>query len=138
MNYLIDTNVISELVSVRPHSNVIAWFEQIPIDAIFLSVLTLGEIRKGVETVKDNKRKKKLLIWLEHDLIKMFDARILPVSTHVADRWGRLQCQVTRILPAIDSLIAATALHHDMALVTRNTVDFSDCPGLEIINPWSD
>jgi len=136
MSYLLDTNVISELVSVRPHANVIAWFEQVPINAIFLSVLTLGEIRKGVEKVKDNKRKKKLLLWLEHDLISMFDTRILAISTQVADRWGRLQSQLIRTLPAIDSLIAATALHHDMALVTRNIDDFFDCPGLEVINPW--
>lgn len=128
MNYLIDTNVITELVSIKPHLNVITWFEQIPSDAAFLSVLTLGEIRKGVEKVKDNKRKRKLLIWLEHDLIKMFDERILAVSIHVADRRGRLQCQVIRTLPAIDSLIAATALHYDMTLVTRNTDDFSGCP----------
>jgi toxin FitB len=138
MNYLIDTNVISELVSARPHPNVIAWFEQIPMDAVFLSVLTLGEIRKGVEKINDNKRKKKLLMWLEHDLIKMFDVRILAISIDVADRWGRLQCHVKRTLPAIDSLIAATALHYDMTLVTRNIDDFSDCLGLEIINPWSD
>src|ERR1700733_12325232 len=98
MNYLVDTNVISELVNVKPHSNVIAWFEQIPMNAVFLSVLTLGEIRKGVEKVKDNKRKKKLLLWLEHDLISMFDTRILAVSTQVADRWGRLQAQVIRTL----------------------------------------
>lgn len=138
MNYLIDTNVISELVSIKPHLNVISWFEQIPSETAFLSVLTLGEIRKGVEKVKDDKRRRKLLIWLEHDLVKMFDERILAVSAQVADRWGRLQCQVTRTLPAIDSLIASTALHYDMALVTRNTDDFSDCPGLEIINPWND
>jgi predicted nucleic acid-binding protein len=87
MNYLIDTNVISELVNVRPHPNAMAWFEQIPIDATFLSVLTLGEIRKGVEKIKNNARKKKLLIWLEHDLIKMFDTRILAISIEIADRW---------------------------------------------------
>lgn len=138
MNYLLDTNVISELVSsTKPNSNVIAWFEQIPIHAFFLSVLTLGEIRKGIEKVKDNKRKKKLLIWLEHDLIEMFEERILAITAPVADRWGRLQHQVIRTLPAIDSLIAATALHYDMTLVTRNTGDFSDCSGLEVINPWN-
>lgn len=138
MSYLIDTNVISELVSAKPHRNVIAWFKLIPVDTVFLSVLTLGEIRKGIEKVKDNKRKKKLLVWLEHGLIQMFNTRILDITIDVADRWGRLQHQVTRTLPAIDSLIAATALHHDMTLVTRNMDDFLDCPGLEIINPWTD
>ncbi len=137
MNYLLDTNVISELVSVKPNTNVIAWFEQIPTNAFYLSVLTVGEIRKGIEKVTDKKRKNALLIWLEHELIEMFRERILIISMQVADRWGRLQCQAKRTLPAIDSLIAATALHHDMALVTRNTTDFADCPGLEIINPWN-
>lgn len=137
MKYLIDTNVISELVSARPHLNVITWFEQVPIETAYLSVLTLGEIRRGVEKIENNVRNKKLLIWLEHDLIKTFDKRILGISIEVADRWGRLQHHIPRTLPAIDSLIAATALHHDMALVTRNITDFSDCHGLEIINPWS-
>lgn len=138
MKYLLDTNVISELVSTKPNSNVTAWIEEIPINSFFLSVLTLGEIRKGIEKVKHGKRKKKLLIWLEHDLIGMFEERILTITAPVADRWGRLQYQVTRTLPAIDSLIAATALHYDMSLVTRNTEDFSDCPGLEVINPWNE
>lgn len=138
MSYLLDTNVISEIVSVKPHANVISWLKQIPTHSFFLSVLTLGEIRKGIEKTKNNPRKKKLLIWLEHDLPKMFDQRILAISIEVADRWGRLQSEVKRSLPAIDSLIAATALHHDMALVTRNIEDFHDCPGLEIINPWNE
>jgi predicted nucleic acid-binding protein len=136
MSYLLDTNVISELVKVKPNPNVIKWFEQISTSTTFLSVLTLGEIRKGVENVKDNKRKQRLLIWLEYDLNEMFKTRILEISIAVADRWGRLQCEITRTLPAIDSLIAATALHYDMSLVTRNTEDFSQCPGLEIVNPW--
>ncbi|MDX1901244.1 MAG: type II toxin-antitoxin system VapC family toxin [Gammaproteobacteria bacterium] len=138
MNYLIDTNVISELVSVRPAASVLAWFEQIPMSSVHISVLTLGEIRKGIEKVKDIRCRKKLLIWLEHDLVEMFHMRIMGITLEVADRWGRLQSEVGRTLPAIDSLIAATALHHDMALVTRNTDDFFDCPGLEVINPWID
>jgi toxin FitB len=136
MKYLIDTNVISELVSARPNPNVIQWLEAIPAEAVYLSVLTLGEIRKGIEKLSNGSRKKKLLIWLEHDLVRMFDTRILVISAEVADRWGRLQHQVTKTLPAIDSLIAATALHHDMALITRNVADFVGCPGLEVINPW--
>lgn len=136
MNYLLDTNIISELVSKKPNEKIVKWFEKIPVHAFFLSVLTLGEIRRGIEKIKDGARKKKLLIWLEHDLPDMFKDKILPINFSVADRWGRLQSQTQRTLPAIDSLIAATALHYDMALVTRNVNDFLDCVGLEIINPW--
>jgi len=137
VNYLLDTNIISELISPKPNKNVIVWLEQIPTDAFFLSVLTLSEIRKGIEKIKDSKREKKLLLWLEHDLPQTFGERILTISLQVADRWGRLQGQAKRTLPAIDSLFAATALHYDMTLVTRNTADFADCCGLEIINPWN-
>lgn len=136
MNYLIDTNVISELVSIKPREAVVSWFETIPAQALFLSVLTIGEIRKGIEKIAAVKRKEKLLLWFENDLLKLFEGRVLSVSIEVADRWGRLQHQTKRTLPAIDSLLAATALHYDMSLVTRNVSDFSDCPGLVIINPW--
>lgn len=136
MNYLIDTNIISELVSAKPNPNVIKWFEQIPLEAVYLSVLTIGEIRKGIEKLNDSKKKQQLLPWLEHELPKMFDMRIIPISVEVADRWGRLLNLSNRTLPAINSLIAATALHYDMTLVTRNTQDFSDCQNLELINPW--
>jgi predicted nucleic acid-binding protein len=123
-------------VRAKPNPNVIKWFKQIPTSSVYLSVLTLGEIRKGVEKVSDAKRKRKLLMWLEHDLSFMFDERILAISTEVADRWGRLMHQAARPLPAIDALLAATALHYDMTLVTRNTEDFKACKGLEILNPW--
>lgn len=136
MKYLIDTNVISELVSPKPNRNVINWFNKIPSETVYLSVLTIGEIRKGIEKLNDSKRKQQLLPWLEHELPKMFDRRILSISVEVADRWGRLLSQTTRTLPAIDSLIAATALHHDMALVTRNITDYNSCQNLELINPW--
>lgn len=136
MRYLLDTNVISELVSKKSNAKVMNWLAVIPIHAFYLSVLTFGQIRKGVEKIKENPRKKKLLIWLEHDLVKMFDSRIVPISIEVADRWGKLQSETTRTLPAIDSLLAATALHHDMVLVTRNVADFSICRDLQIINPW--
>lgn len=136
MNYLIDTNVISEAFHTKPDQNVQKWFHKIPNHALFLSVLTIGEIRKGIEKASDIKRKQKLVLWLENDISHLFHNRILSITFEIADRWGRLQHQVKRPLPAIDSLLAATALHHDMALVTRNIKDFSDCPGLEIINPW--
>ena len=136
MKYLIDTNIISELVSAKPNVNVLKWFDQIPPEVVYISVLTIGEIRKGIEKLKDSKKKRQLLLWLEHELPRMFDRRIVSISIEVADRWGRLLGNSAKTLPAIDSLLAATALHYDMALVTRNTEDFTECQNLELINPW--
>ncbi len=138
MSYLIDTNVISELVRAKPDAAVLDWFANIPDEALFLSVLTLGEIRKGVEKLaspEDTARRERLRLWLEHDLRDWFGPRILPIGPDVADHWGRLLAQAGRPVPAIDSLLAATALHHDLRLVTRNIRDF-DYAGLEVINPW--
>jgi predicted nucleic acid-binding protein len=137
MSYLVDTNVISELRRHEPDPNVVEWFEQRPSTALTLSVLTLGEIRKGIELVTDSKRKLRLLDWLEVELPKFFAGRILPVDLAVADRWGRLQADARRPLPAVDSLMAATALHHGLRMVTRNARDFA-FPGLAVINPWVD
>ena len=137
MSYLIDTNVISELVRPKPHAAVLDWFANTPDEALFLSVLTLGEIRKGVEKLPEPRRREKLRLWLEHDLRDWFGPRILPIGPDVADHWGRLLAQAGRPVPAIDSLLAATALHHDLRLVTRNTKDF-DYTGLQVINPWGE
>ncbi len=135
MSYLLDTNVISELVRPKPAKAVLTWFDNIPSEALHISVLTLGEIRKGVEQMPDGARREKLRLWLEHDLVGWFETRVLPVDIQVADRWGRLVAQMGRPVPSIDSLLAATALHHELRLVTRNQKDF-DYPGLEVINPW--
>ncbi|MFZ2525263.1 MAG: type II toxin-antitoxin system VapC family toxin [Candidatus Ferrigenium altingense] len=135
MSYLLDTNVISELVRAKPAKAVLAWFENIPSEALHISVLTLGEIRKGIEQLPESARREKLRLWLEHDLADWFGPRILSVDAPVADRWGRLIAQMGRPVPSIDSLLAATALHHELRIVTRNQKDF-DYPGLEIVNPW--
>ncbi|MDO8412182.1 MAG: type II toxin-antitoxin system VapC family toxin [Gallionellaceae bacterium] len=135
MSYLLDTNVISELVRPKPAKAVLAWFENIPSEALHISALTLGEIRKGVEQMPDGARREKLRLWLEHELIDWFGTRILLVDIPVADRWGRLVAQIGRPVPSIDSLLAATALHHELRLVTRNQKDFA-YPGLEVVNPW--
>jgi toxin FitB len=135
MSYLLDTNVISETIRNQPHKSVIKWFEQVPSEALFISVLTLGEIRRGIETLADKKRRERLRNWLEHDLAGWFDGRILSIDLAVADRWGRLIAETGRSVPTIDSLLAATALSHELRLVTRNVQDFSYA-GLEVINPW--
>lgn len=135
MSYLIDTNVVSELTRSGPAPSVAAWFEEVADEALHLSVLTLGELRRGVEKLPVSKRKEKLRYWLEHELPAWFGDRLLPVDAAVADAWGRLQATAERTLPAIDSLLAATALHHHLRLVTRNTADF-EIKGLETVNPW--
>jgi hypothetical protein len=136
VSYLLDTNVLSETVRRRPNRAVIAWLDQVPNEALYLSVLTLGEIRKGVERLASSQRRERLRVWLEHDLVVWFGERVLPIDRAVADRWGRLLGEVGRPVPAIDSLIAATALHHELRLVTRNEADFG-FPGLELVNPWA-
>jgi hypothetical protein len=135
MSYLLDTNVISETVRRQRNKLVVGWLEQIPAEALFVSVLTLGEIKKGIERLPDRRRREKLRLWLEHDVPAWFEGRVLPVDLAVADRWGRLLADVGRSVPTIDSLLAATALHHELRLVTGNVGDFN-YPGLEVINPW--
>ena len=137
MSYLIDTNVLSELRRKTPSAGVAAWISPRPPATLYLSVLTLGEIRKGIDALADKARKIKLIDWLETELPAFFTGRILPVDAQVADRWGRLLGAAGRPLPAIDSLLAATALAHDLILVTRNVKDYAGL-GLQIIDPWMD
>jgi len=135
VSYLVDTNVVAELARREPDSRVVSWFQDVPDAALHLSVLTLGELRKGVESLPEDKRRERLRVWLENDLAEWFGDRLLPVTAGVADLWGRLLAQAGRPMPAIDSLIAATALQHGLRMVTRNEKDFI-FPGLEVINPW--
>ncbi|MBL4760806.1 MAG: type II toxin-antitoxin system VapC family toxin [Mariprofundaceae bacterium] len=136
MSYLLDTNVLSELVHPKPDAAVLAWFADVPDESLYISVLTIGEIRKGVEGIADGKRKEKLRIWLEHELPEWFGERVLAIDADVSERWGRLQANAQRPIPAIDSLLAATALHHELRMVSKNHKDF-DYAELEIINPWN-
>lgn len=130
MSYLIDTNVLSELRRKKPDPGVVEWFTLHPAGSLYLSVLTLGEIRKGIEGVADATRRQALLDWLETELPAFFAGRLIAVDAAVADRWGRLIAHAGRPLPAIDSLLAATALEHDLVLVTRNTVSAPQTPSL--------
>lgn len=136
MSYLVDTNVLSELRRKRPELAVVKWIGQRPRQSLHLSVLTLGEIRKGVEAVKDKSRRQALLDWLEVDLPNYFLGRLLPVDQAVADRWGRLTASAGRPVPVIDGLLAATAAQHDLTLVTRNVKDFAGL-GVTVIDPWA-
>ena len=137
MSYLIDTNVLSELRRPRANPKVVSWFSERPASTLYLSVLTLGEIRKGIETMATSARRQMLLDWLEQELPKFFAGRILIIDSRVADQWGRLLALAARPLPAIDSLLAATAISHDLTLVTRNVADFN-LPSLKVVNPWDE
>ncbi|OGO92563.1 MAG: recombinase [Coxiella sp. RIFCSPHIGHO2_12_FULL_44_14] len=137
MSYLLDTNVISELIRLKPNPRVTQWLEAVPSELLYLSVLTLGEIRKGIEMVTLLQRKERLRIWLESELPDWFGGRILVIDQAIVDRWGRLQGEMKRPVPAIDSLLAATALHHDLSIVTRNKKDFN-YPSLQVVCPWDE
>jgi tRNA(fMet)-specific endonuclease VapC len=139
MKYLLDTCVISELVAKRPDPRVTAWIDSIDSETAFLSAITLGEIRKGIEKLPDSDRKSTLQAWLRDELSIMFSGRVLPIDTPVAFRWGELAGALEsrgKKMAAIDSLIAATALHHHCRLVTRNEDDFKHS-GVALLNPWS-
>ena len=137
MSYLLDTNVLSELRRKAPDPHVQRWFSQRSAGAMYLSVLTLGEIRKGIDSLAESARRQRLSHWLEVDLPTYFSGRILSVDAAVADRWGRLVARIGLPLPAIDSLLAATAMQHGLSLVTRNVRDMQGL-GAELINPWDD
>jgi len=136
MSYLLDTKVLSELRRKTPDAGVLEWFSGRPASTLYLSVLTLGELRKGIEGVADARRRMVLTDWLETDLPAFFAGRVLGVDAQVADRWGRLLAAAGRPLPAIDSLLGATAAQHVLSMVTRNERDFAGL-GLDVINPWA-
>src|SRR3990172_1796200 len=105
MSYLLDTNVISEFTRKEPSAQILAWLRTLPLDEQYLSVLSIGEIRNGIERLDAGAKKERLRLWLERDLRDLFGDRLLEVTTAVADRWGRLRAEVRRPVPAIDSLM---------------------------------
>ena len=138
--FLLDTNIISELIKPRPEPKVAAWIEAADESLLYLSVLTLGEIRKGIAALPRTARRGQLEAWLASDLHARFSGRILPVDEAVADRWGLLTGEASRKgirLPVIDGLLAATALSHNLTLVTRNATDMA-ATGVPTLNPWED
>ena len=140
MRYLLDTCVISELVAKHPNPRVVGWVDNVDEGTLYLSALTIGEIKKGIEKLPASSRKSALAEWLEDGLLIRFEGRILPIDAPVALVWGKLTADLERQgrpIPAIDSLIAATALQGQLSLVTRNEADFAGC-GVAVINPWTE
>ena len=138
MNYLLDTCVVSELTKKQSNQNVITWIETIEEQHLFLSVLTLGEIEKGIAKLPLSLRKSNLKTWLEQDLTLRFENRILNITPEISRYWGNVQGELEKQgkpMPIIDGLIATTALVHDMILVTRN-VDDVVRSGVKIHNAW--
>jgi len=139
MSYLLDTCLLSELRKPDPDANVVTWVNSIDEARLFISAVTLGEIQKGIAKLEDSKRKRAFQVWLEQDLIERFKGRVLAVDSDIALEWGSLQGEFARLgrpLPVIDSLIAATAIRHNLTLATRNTVDFERLP-VKLLNPWT-
>jgi tRNA(fMet)-specific endonuclease VapC len=138
MKYLLDTCVISELVAKKPNPRVLEWIDSIDADGVYISVITVGEITKGIEKLPNTKRKKELIDWLENELLIRFQDNLIELDVNILIQWGKLNQRLEisgQRAPAIDSLIAATALEHELILVTRNESDFVET-GVEILNPW--
>jgi predicted nucleic acid-binding protein len=136
--FLLDTNLISEAVRVRPDPNVENWVRAADQDLLYLSVLTLGEIHKGLAGLAQGKRRTRLETWLEVELQVRFSGRILPINAGVADRWGLLEADAKskgKPLSTIDGLLAATAVHHNLTIITRNVADFNGI-SVPVLNPW--
>jgi predicted nucleic acid-binding protein len=138
LNYLLDTCVISELVKPNPDKNVVNWIQDTPTERLFLSIITIGEIRKGLTKLPDSKRKDLLTNWL-NSLLEDYQNRIISIDLTVAENWGIIQGKSEKkglAMPSIDSLIADIAYTHNLVLVTRNVDDF-ETSDLPIKNPWS-
>jgi len=136
--FLLDTNCVSELVRVEPEPRVIEWMAATDENLLYLSVLTIGEIRKGVAGLAQGKRRTQLETWLEVDLRARFSGKILPIDFAIADRWSLLAAESKRkgkVLSVIDGLLAATALHHNLTVVSRNGSDFATTQ-VQVLNPW--
>ncbi|MDF5720885.1 MAG: type II toxin-antitoxin system VapC family toxin [Rhizonema sp. PD37] len=139
MKYLLDTCVISELVVKQPNEKVIQWIDNRDSKSVYLSVITIGEIRKVIVKLPDSKRRELLEIWLNDELLVRFRGNILTINADVMLTWGeligRLELQGKKVA-AMDSLIAAIALYGNFTLVTRNEDDFKNT-GLNVVNPWN-
>ena len=140
MSFLLDTNVLSEAGKPRPDAGVMDWLASVDEEQLFLSVVSLAELRHGVERLDQGRRKAALDLWLTDQLPARFDGRLLPIDEGTADRWGHVVAKaqaIGRPIGAMDAFLAATADQHQFTLVTRNLSDFESC-GIRLFNPWSE
>ena len=139
MSFLVDTNVVSEWVKPSPNPGVASWLAEVSEDQVFLSVVTLTELRYGIERLPSGRRQKRLSAWLENDLPMRFEGRIIPIDEVIADACGKLVARseaAGRQIDAMDAYIAATAEVHQLVLVTRNTSHFQILV-TTLLNPWT-
>ncbi|MCP3871832.1 MAG: type II toxin-antitoxin system VapC family toxin [Desulfobacteraceae bacterium] len=139
MNYLLDTCLISELAKSEPNKKVVDWVSSENDSSFYLSVLTFGELHKGIEKLPESKKKDDLRIWVEDELKNRFQNRIIGIDMRVSVIWGKIQCiaeKKGKPIPVIDSLIAATGITHNLTVVTRNVTDMEQS-GVKLLNPWS-
>ena len=137
--YLLDTNVVSELIKPSPDARVAAWIRATEETDLHLSVLTFAEIRYGIEKLPQGGRRERLRRWMDTDLVDRFEGRILGVDRTIGELWGVIMARgfaVSVRLPVMDTLLAATAEHHGMTMVTRNIRDFARA-GVATLDPWS-
>ncbi|MGB2606587.1 MAG: type II toxin-antitoxin system VapC family toxin [Candidatus Sulfotelmatobacter sp.] len=139
MSFLLDTNAVSEWVKPHPDPGFLRWTDSVDEDRVFLSVISLAEVRYGIERMAPGLRRRRLEEWLQHELPLRFESRILPVDAGIADAWGKVASRsvaVGRPMSAMDAFLAATAEFHHLTLVTRNVSDF---PLLKaIVSPWTE
>jgi predicted nucleic acid-binding protein len=138
MNYLIDTCVLSEFTHREPHASLVAWLDLMDESFLFISVMTVGEIQRGIMRLAESPRKQALRIWMNRAVNERFQDRILPITAQTMLTWGSLTARLEKNgqpMPLMDSFIAASAIEHNLILVTRNIANFTKC-GIEIINPW--
>lgn len=138
MSWLLDTCVLSELVKPKPDAGLVAWVESNDEGRLYLSALTLGELAKGIARLPAGAKRNRLQNWLDRDLSERFSGRVLPIDQAAALRWGELQASAEkrgRSMPVVDGLISATAVLHDLTIVTRNGDDMA-LSGAAVLDPW--
>jgi len=138
MSFLLDTNVVSEWVRPRPDHNVISWLAGVDEDRVYISVISLAEIRRGVELLPAGRRRERLASWLAEELPVRFEERILDIDAQVATTWGVVMARGQKsgmTLGSMEAFVAATAETHDLTLATRNIKDFQRL-GISLLDPW--